>query len=189
MASSTTHVTTADDLLRLPDDDLFHELVDGRLITMSPPGFGHGLCGGRLHVALSTFVSRRRLGVVVPQDTGFKLRSDPDTVRAPDVAFVSRARIPPGPFPSAYWNGAPDLAVEVLSPGERLAATEAKIREYLTCGARAVWVVRPRTRTMSIYHAGEPPVVFTQADSIEDPVVLPGFTYALRRLFEDLPMR
>lgn len=110
-------------------------------------------------------------------------------MRAPDVAFVSVDRIPPGPFPSAYWNGAPDLAVEVLSPGERLAAAETKVREYLACGARAAWVVRPRTRTVSIYHADEPPVVFTEGDAIEDPLVLPGFRYALRRLFEDLPTK
>jgi Uma2 family endonuclease len=186
MATSRTLVT-AKDLLARPDDGLFCELVEGRLITMSPPGFGHGLCGGRLHVALSLFVRRRRLGLVLPQGTGFRLKSDPDTVRAPDVAFVSTVRIQPGPVPSSYWDGAPDLAVEVLSPGERRLDVEAKVREYLACGARAVWVVRPRTRTVSIHHADEPGVTFAEQDTLEDPVVLPGFKYRLRQLFEDLP--
>lgn len=175
---------TAEELLRLQNDDLWHELVDGRLITMPPPGFAHGLFGGRLLFALTVFVRERRLGIVVLQDTGFILRRDPDTVRAPDVAFVSVDRMPAGPLPEGYFEGAPDLAVEVMSPADRIRDVEAKVREYLDRGARAVWVVRPRTRTVSTHHAGESPRTFTENDTLEDRAVLPGFRYRVRELFQ-----
>lgn len=180
---------TAEELLRMPEDDLRHELVDGRLITMSPPGFAHGICGNRLATALTVFVHQRRLGLVAPQDTGFKLKSDPDTVRAPDVAFVSRARLPRGELPVTYWDGAPDLAVEVLSPDDRLREIEKKIREYLACGATSVWVVCPRTRTVTVRHAGTRPVIIREGDALEDPIVLPGFSHPLSELFENLARR
>jgi Uma2 family endonuclease len=143
--------------------------------------------GSRLHFELAAFVNARGVSGVVLLETGFKLRSDPDTVRAPDVSFVAAARLHPGPLPEKYWDGAPDLAVEVLSPGERLRAVEAKVREYLGCGARAVWVVRPRTRTVSTYHRGEAARIFTEDDTLEDRSVLPGFRYPLRSLFAGLP--
>lgn len=183
--ATPTRLLTADELLRLPDDHLRHELVDGTLATMSPPGFAHGLYGSRLQFALTSFVREHRLGVV-PQGTGFVLRRDPETVRAPDVAFVSADRIPAGPLPETYFEGAPDLAVEVISPGERSRDVEAKVREYLACGARAVWVVRPRTRTVVTHHAGESPRTFTEHDTLEDRVVLPGFRYRVRELFEGI---
>jgi Uma2 family endonuclease len=177
---------TADDLLRMPDDDLWHELHEGRLITMSPPGFGHGVCANRLATALTNYVRAHGLGLVAPQDTGFKLKSSPDTVRAPDVAFVSRGRVPPGELPERYWDGAPDLAVEVVSPGERRRDVEKKVQEYLACGARAVWVVRPRARTVSLHHPFTTPIVLAEPARLEDAAALPGFSYPLSELFEDL---
>ncbi|MBP1606381.1 MAG: hypothetical protein H6Q08_1755, partial [Acidobacteria bacterium] len=107
----------------------------------------------------------------------------------PDVAFVAQARVPRGELPLKYWNGAPDLAVEVLSPGERTREVDTKVREYLDCGATAVWVVRPRTRTVTVHHRGGPAHLFAEGDLLEDPVVMPGFRYPLKDLFEDLPRR
>jgi Uma2 family endonuclease len=176
---------TAAELLRMPDDDMWHELVAGRLITMSPPGFAHGICAGRLEHALTTFARRRKLGLVAPQDTGFKLKSDPDTVRAPDVAFVRASRIP-RQLPTAYWDGAPDLAVEVLSPREREREVLKKVPEYLECGSTAVWVVRPRTRSVTLFHSGSEPVTLSGDDALTDPRVLPGFRFELPRLFEGI---
>jgi len=177
---------TADQLFRMPDDGYCHELVEGRLTTVSPPGFVHGICGGRLIAALERHVREQGLGYVA-QDTGFTLRTDPDTVRAPDVAFVAAARIPRGDLPLKYWPGAPDLAVEVLSPRER--GIDRKIEDYLTSGARAVWIVRPRDRTVTVHHPAAPPRVFQEDELLEDPQVMPGFRYPLRDLFENLPRR
>lgn len=177
---------TADQLFWMPDDGYHHELVEGRLTTMSPPGFVHGICGGRLMEALGRHVREQGLGHVV-QDVGFTLRRNPDTVRAPDVAFVAAARVPPGDLPLKYWPGAPDLAVEVLSPRER--GVQRKVEDYLTSGARAVWVVRPRDWTVTVHHPGASPRVFQEDEMLEDAVVVPGFTYPLRDLFENIPRR
>src|SRR5438094_4372444 len=108
---------TADQLLRMPEDGCRHELRAGELITMSPPGGQHGQFNNRLNIPLGAHVLAGRLGVVVTE-VGFRLSRDPDTVRAPDIAVVRRERIPPGGVPVGYWEGAPDLAVEVISPSE-----------------------------------------------------------------------
>jgi Uma2 family endonuclease len=108
---------TADELLCLPDDGLRHELVRGELRTMPPGGFDHSVRAGVLHVSLGSYVRARQLGEVLSADPGFRLTSDPDTVRAPDVAFIRQDRLPTGPMPG-YYPGAPDLAVEVISPND-----------------------------------------------------------------------
>ncbi len=102
------------------------------------------------------------------------------------LAFVSADRIPAGPLPETYFAGAPDLAIEVISPGEQTRDVEPRVREYLACGARAAWVVRARTRTVVTHHAGEGPRTFTEHDTLEDRAVLPGFRYRVRELFEGI---
>ena len=115
MASSVGLLTAAE-LLRMPDDDMRHELVEGRLTTMSPPGAAHGVCAARLLRALAAHVETRKLGATLVE-AGFKLWGNPDTVRAPDVSFVARRRMPKT-LPDAYWQGPPDLAIEVKSPDQ-----------------------------------------------------------------------
>lgn len=176
---------TADELLHLPDDELRHELVEGRLTTMSPTGLVHGILAGQLAAALTAHVNERRLGLVTVE-TGFTLKSRPDTVRAPDVSFISRARVPPGNLSAKFWDGAPDLAVEVLSPDDRPHEVENKTREYLEAGAAAVWIVRPDARTVTIHHASGDPVVFGEGDVLEDPAALPGFRLSISELFEQM---
>jgi Uma2 family endonuclease len=183
---------TAEEFGRMPDDGLWHELVEGRVTTMSPPRFVHGLYGGRLFEAIGAHVRRRRLGHVV-FEVGFTLQRDPDTVRAPDVAFVSRARLA-GRNLDAYWEGAPDLAIEVMSPGDREREVMRKVREYLAAGAEAVWVVRPRSRTIARYAsrarvgagrtAGREPAVYTSDQTITEPALLPGFRFRVSKLFQ-----
>lgn len=119
MSSTITRSVTADELLAMPDDGYRYELVKGELIQMSPPGEEHGSVAMRLAARLYFYVEEYNLGVVYAAETGFKLESDPDTVRAPDVAFLSRARREPAGRVDGYWSGAPDLAVEVLSPDDR----------------------------------------------------------------------
>ena len=129
---------TAEELFRMPDDGYRYELVAGRLRKMAPPGSLHGVVGMRLATAVSTYVERHRLGLTFLAETGFKLASNPDTVRAPDVAFVTRERIPDSGVPIAYWPGAPDLAVEVMSPDDRRSEIEEKFDEYLRSTADMV---------------------------------------------------
>jgi Uma2 family endonuclease len=179
-----TRTLTADDLWHLPDDG-FHryELVEGRLLTMTPAGGLHGLVTSRLHAAVFTHVDERRLGVVMSADTGFKLESDPDTVRAPDVAFIARDRIPAGGIPKAFWQCAPDLAVEVMSPSDRRSDVNEKISQYLRLGVKVVWFVEPSPRRVTIFRPGESPRILGETDTLDGGDVLPGFRYPLSRLF------
>ncbi len=177
-----TRTITADELFRMPDDGYKYELVAGRLVKMSPPGSMHGAMAMRLGAAIVAYVDEQRLGVVFVE-TGFKLASNPDTVRGPDVSFVARARIPPEGIPKAYWAGAPDLAVEVLSPDDTRSEIEEKIDDYLGSGVKQVWYVDPSKHRLLIYRPDVPPETLTEADTLDGGALLPGFQYPLARLF------
>jgi Uma2 family endonuclease len=178
-----TRAITADELLRMPDDGYKYELVAGRLRKMTPAGSLHGVVGMRLAIALGAYVDDNHLGVLFAADTGFKLASNPDTVRAPDIAFVARERIPAGGIPTAYWPGAPDLAVEVLSPTDVRSEIDEKIDEYLRSGVRLVWFVNPFERRVTVHRPGKRPLVLEERDAVDGDDVLPGFSYPLVRLF------
>ena len=178
-----TRAITADELLHMPDDGYKYELVAGRLRKMTPAGSLHGVVGMRLAIALGAYVDDQHLGVLFAADTGFKLASNPDTVRAPDIAFVARERIPAGGIPTAYWPGAPDLAVEVLSPTDVRSEIDEKIDEYLHSGVRLVWFVNPFERRVTVHRPGKEPLVLEEHDSVDGRDVLPGFSYPLARLF------
>ena len=166
---------TAAELLALPDDDYRYELVRGELIRMPPPGFRHGQIVVRVAIRLGQFAEAHRLGVVVAE-SGFHLESDPDTVRGPDVAFVSAARVPPGQAPTGYPTLAPDLAVEILSPSERPGARQQKVSEYFAAGARLVWEIDPTQHTITVHHSPDESATLAAADEISGDDVLPGFT-------------
>ena len=174
---------TADDLLRLPDDGQRHELVRGELRTMPPAGYEHGWSTGKLDRSLGNFVEAHGLGDVVPGDVGFRLRTDPDTVRAPDVAFVSAERVRAIGRVASYWPGAPDLVVEVISPNDLYTEVEDKVAEWLEHGARLVFVVNPRRRTVAVHRPDRPLRVLTLEDTLDGEDVVPGWTLPLRELF------
>jgi Uma2 family endonuclease len=176
---------TADELLRLPDDGMRHELVRGELRTMPPGGDEHGSLSATLHGSLFPHVRAQNLGRTYIADTGFRLASDPDTVRAPDVAFVRRERVEAtGPL-TGFRDGAPDLVVEVISPTDLYTEVEEKVAEYLDHGARMVFVVNPRRRTVARHRPGEPVRTLTVDDVLDGEDVVPGWSLPVRELFED----
>ncbi len=184
MAVPVQHaLMTAEELFELPDNDCRHELVDGVLIRMTPTGAAHGVCTVRIGHFLYEHVTAHALGVCCGAETGFILRRDPDVVRAPDAAFVSTRRIPLTGVPTTYWPFAPDLAVVVVSPSDRLADLHVKIAEYFAAGARAVWVAEPATRTVRAYRSPSEVQVFGVDDELTGGDVLPGFRCKVRRLF------
>jgi Uma2 family endonuclease len=146
---STTSILTAEAAWAL-DPSGSWELVDGQVVFMSPAGARHGRVVARVTRILADFVEGRRLGVVLAGDVGFVLRRDPDTVRAPDVAFLAAARLT-GPLPAEFVAGAPDLAIEVLSPGDRWNAVDKKAGEFIAAGALAVWAIDPGEQTAKAY--------------------------------------
>jgi Uma2 family endonuclease len=180
---TATRLMTADELWRLPDDHMVHELVRGELRTMAPSGSEHGFLGMRLGARLMMYVESRKLGCVFNSDTGFVLGRDPDTVRAPDTAFVSQARIPAGGLPVKYFPGAPDLAVEVISPSDTLEEVEEKVADYLAAGTRLVWVVNPRRKTVTVYRSPEAAQILRGDDELDGGDVVPGFRCAVAEVF------
>ena len=176
-----TRVMTADELLAMPDDGRRHELVRGELITMSPAGTRHGRVASRLMVSLTAFVNPKRLGEVFPPDTGFVIAQGPDTVRAPDVSFVSAERMV---NTEKYFPGPPDLAVEVVSPNDTYSEVEAKVREYIAAGTRMVIVVNPRNETATITTPWGV-TQLTAADTLTGGDVVPGWSLPLRELFAE----
>ena len=141
-------ITTAEQLLAATDLGRC-ELVKGKLVMMPPSGFRHGRVAATIARRLHEFVSENDLGVVAGAETGFQIEQSPDTVRAPDAGFVSKQRLPDNE-PVGFFVGAPNLAVEVLSPGDRPNKVLAKVREWLAHGCEEVWVVDPDAEALTI---------------------------------------
>ncbi len=179
----TTQTFTADDLLHMPRDGNRYELVAGELKMMSPSGFQHGYVALELGALLRQFVRQHQLGSVTGAETGFRLASNPDTVLAPDVAFVCQQRLEQIGYPRGYFPGAPDLAVEVRSPGDRPAEVEEKAQRWLAAGARAVWVVDPVARDAVVYTSDGQRQPIAPDGHLEGGSVLPGFRCLLGDLF------
>lgn len=180
---ASTALMTAEEFLRLGDD--FHgELRRGKIITMSPAGSQHGAVAMAIGARIKIFVDDHGLGSVYAAETGFIISHDPDTVRAPDVSFVAAARIPEGGNGPGFFDGAPDLAVEVLSPSNTPAETAEKVDEYLKAGVRLIWVVDPSRKTVTAYTSAEKDfAVVNVGDTLNGVDVLPGFTLEVGMIF------
>jgi Uma2 family endonuclease len=175
-----------EDLMSLPRNGYKHELLNGKII-MSPAGFAHGDICANLSTELNLFVRKRKLGKVCDGQTGFRLRHGikKKTVLSPDVSFVSRARVEAATAPlEAFFEGAPDLAVEVLSPGDRKSSVESKIQLYFRNGCRCVWVVDPVSRHVHVRLAAGEIQLKGVADYLQGGALLPGFRLPVRRIFE-----
>jgi len=173
---------TARDVERLSLPGKQVELVRGQLVVREPPGTRHGAIAANLTCLLGDFVRRRELGVVFAQDTGFKITSAPDTVRAPDVAFVGRGRADRIPD-RGYAELAPDLLAEILSPDDRPAEVLAKIADWLAAGTKLVWLVDPARLEVRVYRADGSLSVLREHDSLDGEDVLPGFTSPVGQVF------
>ena len=169
---------TAEELQRLNLPNKRTELVRGVLVVREPAGYQHGDVAMRLAVAIFAHVEAHGLGRVFAAETGFTLARNPDTVRAPDVAFISAARLPDPP-PRGFAELAPDLAVEVLSPDDRPGEVLAKVADWLNPGARLVWVVDPARVVARVYRADGSESVLGETDALRGEDLLPGFEYPL----------
>ncbi len=173
---------TAEDLFNLPEDDMFHELVKGELITLPPPGAKHGFVAGQAFFLIRTHVDAHELGSVFAAETGFKIGRNPDTVRAPDVAFVAAERLPTE-LPDGYMDLAPDLVVEVVSPSDSARYVQEKVFDWLEAGARVVLVVYPSRQSIAAYRSRTDVRLLGPGDALDLNDVLPGFASPVRSLF------
>jgi len=179
--TATESITTADQLFQASDLGPC-ELLRGELIMMSPAGSKHGRIAAELAAILMDFVKPRNLGIVLGAETGFRIADNPDTVRAPDVAFIRRERIGVD-LPDGFFPGAPDLAVEVLSPNDRAGEVLAKVQDWLGAGSAAVWVVDPKTQTVTVYGADRKAAMLTASEAISGGDLLPGFSAPVAGIF------
>jgi Uma2 family endonuclease len=171
---------TAEEAFWLNPDGAW-ELVEGRFVFMSPAGARHGRLVARLSRAFAESVEPHGLGIVLAGDVGFILRRKPDAVRAPDVAFLRAERGGPD-VPAGFLEGAPDLAIEILSPGDRPTEVERKALEFIAAGSTVVWVVDPDARTCRVYRAGETRTLGGEA-VLSCPELLGGFALPLSKLW------
>lgn len=181
--SATIQRTSAEELLRKRDDGFRYELVRGELRRHPLEGHEHGRIAARIAGLLGSHVLANSLGAGYMCGTGFLITSDPDTVRAPDLAFVSQKRLDEVADVEGYWPGAPDLAVEVISPRDTYAEVEEKVLEWLAAGARMVVVVNARKRTVTVYRSLTEIVVLTEDETLEGGDVVPGWTMQVRDMF------
>jgi Uma2 family endonuclease len=180
--STATSITTAEELFQDHPQERC-ELVRGELRIMSPAGGEHGWIIINVTTPLASFVKEHRLGYVFGAETGFILERNPDTVRAPDVAFLRKDRVKGRPT-KKFIPGPPDLAVEVLSPNDTASEVSDKVEAWLKAGCQAVWVVDPQRQTASICHLDGDAIVWQPVDELSFEPLLPGFRLPMRQVFE-----
>lgn len=180
---STTSRVTAKELSELPDDGRRYELIEGEIREMTPSGGEHGGVAADLHCLLGSYVRQNKLGRTFIAEAGFTIAQDPDTVRAPDIGFVRKENLPAGPLPKGFFPAAPDLAVEVLSPNDKVSQVDEKVQAWLDAGTAMVWVVNPTGRNVTVYRSPKDVRVLTEDDPLDGEDVVSGFQCGVAELF------
>ena len=175
---------TADDLLALHGQGVKGELIKGVLKEKVAAGIKHGVIAFALGAEIRTYVRPRRMGRVGGTDAGILLERNPDTVREPDVYYISAEKLPLDVVVNGYYESAPDLVAEVLSPSDTRAEFEAKIHMWLDFGVRLVIAIYPETRNITTHQAGRPPATLDYGDTLDGGGVIPGFQCPVREIFD-----
>lgn len=178
----TKMLVTAEELLHLSAGDKKYELIEGDLKEMTPPGGMHGRIAAKMSSLLLNFVNSHDLGEVLVE-AGFKLASNPDTVRGPDVSFLSGEKVPAGGLPEGYISGAPNLAVEIVSPGDTASEIQDKVQDYLKYGSQLVWVIYPRQQMVMVHYPDGTAQTRHQADTLDGETIIPGFSCPISDIF------
>jgi Uma2 family endonuclease len=181
--SSVTKLMTAEELLEMPRGRFRYELIEGELKQIAPAGHDHGRIIMELAVPLGQYVKSAKLGKVYAAETGFKIKSNPDTVIAPDIAFIRQERVEAAGRAKGYWEGSPDLAVEVISPNDTVSEVEERVQAWLEAGTRQVWIISPRLRTVTIYRSLSDISALTEKDTLDGGEVMPGFRIPVIDIF------
>jgi Uma2 family endonuclease len=182
MSNTTEHVTTAEQLAAIPDDGRRYELVEGVLTMMSPAGGRHGRIAGKVYRRIANYVEQNDLGETYAAETGFLLSRGPDTVRAPDAAFIAKGRLGELADHPGFLPLAPDVAVEVVSPRDRASEVAAKARAWMDAGVQVVLVVDPQASRVELHRPNNATEVRTDGlVNLND--VLPGFQLDIAELF------
>lgn len=177
-------IMTSEQLAHYQVADKRTELVRGRLIVREPATSDHGRVAAQVLIEIGIYLRQHPIGEVYAAETGFTIERQPDTVRAPDVAYVRADRIPCS-RDGGFDELAPDLVVEVLSAGDRVRTVREKVAHWLSAGTQLVWVFDARRRTAHVYRADGTDAALASADHLDGEGVLPGFRTPLARLLSD----
>jgi Uma2 family endonuclease len=178
-----TKKMTLEEAKQLNPDEQPGELVQGVFVPMSRPTIQHGRLMARIARLLGNFVEAKGLGEVIVGDSGFVLDKEGQTLRGPDVAFISKEHIPPEGLPDEWWEGAPDLAVEIVSRSQTAHDLALKALEYLQAGTKMVWVVDPESKTVAVYTPPDHIRVLRENETLDGGEVLPNFQIRVGELF------
>lgn len=182
--SAQAHTATIEDMLALPEDGHRYDLIRGEIIKLAPTGGTHGEIASKIDWLIGNVVWPNKIGRTYTAEAGFVLQRDPDVLLSPDVAFVSRNRLPPDEERVGFLELPPDLAVEVLSPSESLRSIREKVSAYLEGGTQAVWVVDPVRRSLTMYLADGSMTLLSEADVLDGGEILPGLSVQVAEIFE-----
>jgi Uma2 family endonuclease len=183
MATATSSVTP-EDLLKI-DDRPMPELVDGELLEREPMGAWSDLINAQLLWLLGNVVNPNNLGALTCSEGGFQIfPDDPKKVRIPDISFIPRDRMPPGPPPAGHWKVVPALVVEVVSPNDVMAKVDRKVQDYLLAGISLIWVLVPETRVIHVYRSNGTAERLSPGDTLDGEDILPGFRCEVVKIFE-----
>jgi Uma2 family endonuclease len=183
MSAVAEKLLTVEEFEKLPETFTKRELVRGRVIETMPPGGEHGSIAGNILFLLREWLRQKHLKGYVAVESGYVLARNPDTTRGPDVSYVRVERIPETGIPKGFWQLAPDLAVEVVSPGETADEIRDKVHDFLAAGTALVWVVYPRTKEVIAHTPDGLARTFDAEDKLEFDL-LPGFSCTVAELFE-----
>ncbi len=182
MDTAVKKTCNAFDLIKLSESGRY-ELIKGVVHKMSPSGERHGVIASRIIQIVGRFVAENKSGITTSSETGYKLFSEPDTVRAPDMAFKSNERLSLHEITDGYSTVMPDLVVEVNSPGDRYSKIVEKVNDWLKAGVREVWVVDPQDYTVIVYKGcSGNAIILNIDDEITGGDILPGFKCDVRKL-------
>ena len=184
IAKPKTKLLTADDLLRLHSEGVRGELIRGVLHQTVATGAEHGKIVVNLSILMGSFIKAARLGWIIGSDAGIRLERNPDTVREPDLAFISAEKLPLDTRVPGYAEVVPDLVVEIISPNDRPAAVYDKAQMWLRFGVRLVLLVDPEARTVTVLPHDGPAQTLTDADTLDGGDVLPGFACSVADVFD-----
>lgn len=181
--SAIKTLMTANELLQLPKDGFRYELIQGELRKMSPAGGKHGVLAMRFGAKLGIFVEDNDLGTVYAAETGYKIKTNPDTVIAPDVSFISKERLPESEIPDGYLVAVPELVVEVISPNDSKKEVEEKVQTWFDFGVSVVILINPKKRAVTVYRSFTNSITLQENDMLVLDDVVTGFSYPISKLF------
>ena len=180
--TTASRFATAEELVAMPDNER-RELYEGEVRAVPPANMRHGHVAVQISTHLTQYAKPRDLGYVVTE-SGYVLQRNPDTVVGPDISFLKKSRAPAGGLPEKFFEGHPDLAVEIISPRNSRQELEEKMRIYMRHGTALGWLVDANARTVEVYRPGQAVLRLGETEEIAGETAVPGIRCRVSEFFD-----